>query len=111
MRETLGQLERIIKEERRELAWSRSAMEQQKAIAELKTNETDLEALVRDQKLVVNDTKEAAKKEGDDAKKGARAASRERETGVRKAAAGLAADPAVRQASSRLSETGRPSSG
>ena len=32
MRETLGRLERIVKEERRELGWSRFAMEQRKRI-------------------------------------------------------------------------------
>ena len=31
MRETLGQLDRIVKEERRELGWSRFAIEQRKA--------------------------------------------------------------------------------
>ena len=31
MRETLGQLERIVKEERRELGWSRFAIEQRQA--------------------------------------------------------------------------------
>ena len=30
MREALGQLDRIVKEERRELAWSRSAVDEQK---------------------------------------------------------------------------------
>ena len=56
MRESLGQLERIIKEEKRELTWSRQAEEQQAELARLKQKRSDLEALVRDQKSVVSDT-------------------------------------------------------
>jgi len=51
MRETLTQLERIVKEERRELTWSRSAVDQQAELKILKSRRADLEALVRDQKL------------------------------------------------------------
>ena len=50
MRETLGQLERIVKEERRELGWSRFAIDQRKAEEQLTARRPDLEALVRDQK-------------------------------------------------------------
>ena len=52
MRETLGQLERIVKEEKRELAWSRSAVDQQAELEKLKTRKTDLAAIARDQKKV-----------------------------------------------------------
>ena len=57
MRETLGQLDRIVKEERRELGWSRFAMEQRKRLARFTTRRPDLEALVRDQQAVIADTK------------------------------------------------------
>ena len=93
MRETLAQLERIIKEERRELAWSRSAVEGQKELEALKGRKTDLEALVRDQKAVIDATRDSARKDDDAAKKAARAATGEREAGIRKAAAALAAEP------------------
>jgi hypothetical protein len=49
IRETLAQLERIIKEERRELAWSRSAVDQQAELAALRDRRAGLEAIVRDQ--------------------------------------------------------------
>src|SRR5262249_48241823 len=52
MRETLSQLERIIKEERRELAWSRSAFENQQGLGRLRSRRTDLESLVRKQRGV-----------------------------------------------------------
>ncbi len=84
MRETLGQLERIIKEERRELAWSRAAVEQQEELTQLRDRRAQLETLVRDQKSVIHDTK------GDDP---GNAANRERETNVKKKASELAADP------------------
>ena len=61
MRETLGQLERIVKEERRELGWSRFAMEQRKRLARFTTRRPDLEALVRDQQAVIADTKNTSK--------------------------------------------------
>ena len=57
MRETLGQLDRIVKEERRELGWSRFAMEQRKRLERFTTRRPDLEALVRDQQAVIADTK------------------------------------------------------
>ena len=40
MREALAQLDRIIKEERRELAWSRSAVDGQKELEALKGRKT-----------------------------------------------------------------------
>ena len=72
MRETLGQLDRIIKEERRELAWSRSAVERQKELERLKGRKTDLEALVRDQEAVIDDTRDSARKDDDAAQGGTR---------------------------------------
>ncbi len=93
MRESLGQLERIIKEEKRELTWSRQAEEQQAELARLKQRRTELETLVRDQKAVVRDTREAMPKTGGAVPKDTREAIRSRETAVRKTTAGIAADP------------------
>ena len=93
LRESLGQLDRIVKEERRELGWSRFAVEQRKARERLAARRPDLDALARDQAAVLADTK-ALPADGDaDARKAARAALRDREIGLRKAAAALAGDP------------------
>jgi len=94
MRETLGQLERIVKEERRELGWSRFAMEQRKRLARFTTRRPDLEALVRDQQAVIADTKNTSQNGKESAKeKDARAAIRGREVKLRNAATALATDP------------------
>ena len=92
MRETLGQLERIVKEERRELGWSRFAIEQRKRRERLIARRPDLESLLRDQTALVADTKESSGKSGDTAKD-ARAALRDREAKLRKTANALATDP------------------
>jgi hypothetical protein len=92
MRETLGQLERIVSEEKRELGWSRFAVEQRKRLERLTTRQPDLAALVRDQEAVIADTKNSSKN-GEKAAKDARAPIREREVKLRSAAAGLATDP------------------
>jgi len=92
MRETLGRLERIVKEERRELGWSRFAMEQRKLLARFTTRRPDLEALVRDQQAVIADT-EKTSKNGDESAQSARAAIRGREVKLRSAEAALANDP------------------
>ena len=63
MRETLGQLDRIVKEERRELGWSRFALGQSKRLARYTTRRPDLEALVRDQEAVIADTKKRQRTE------------------------------------------------
>ena len=66
MRETLSQLERIVKDQRRELGWSRFAVDQRKAKEKLAARRPDLEALARDQKKVVDDTRAlSAEKSGD----------------------------------------------
>jgi hypothetical protein len=83
MREAMGQLERIIKEERRELAWSRSAIDRQAELALLKDRKADLVKLVKAQEGVVADTKADAKNKD----------LRDREETLRKQAADLAADP------------------
>lgn len=83
MREAMGQLERIIKEERRELTWSRQAIDHQAELALLKDRRAELEKLVKSQEGVVEDTKADAKSKD----------VREREETVRKKAADLAADP------------------
>ncbi|WP_169977231.1 coiled-coil domain-containing protein [Tautonia rosea] len=93
MRETLAQLERIIKEEQRELAWSRSAIETQEELDRLRSRREDLESIIRDQNAVLETTtngKDAATpKDRAEAVSGAIA----REAGVRETAATLAADP------------------
>jgi hypothetical protein len=93
MRETMAQLERIINEEKRELAWSRKAIEDQGELAKLRDRNADLQALVRDQKAAVDDTLAANKKDGEPARKEARGPIRTREDAIRKRAAKLAADP------------------
>ena len=93
MREALAQLDRIIKEEKRELAWSRAADEQQAELAKIKNRRPDLEGLVQAQKDVIADSKLAGKKEGEADRKAGREANRDRETNLRASAASLAADP------------------
>ncbi len=93
IRETLNQLDRIVKEERRELGWSRFAIDQRKAREKLAARKPDLEALARDQKSVLADSKAIAP-DGDAAdRKAKRAAIRGREVALAKGAAALAADP------------------
>ena len=92
VRETLGQLDRIIKEEKRELGWSRFAIEQRQGLERLTARRPDLEALVRDQEAVIADTRDSSKKDADAAKV-SRASVRQREAKVRNAAAALANDP------------------
>ncbi|WP_165226272.1 DUF4175 domain-containing protein [Aquisphaera insulae] len=92
MRETLGQLERIVKDERRELGWSRFAIDQRRSGEKLAARRPDLESLARDQKRLLDDTRAlAAKKDGDH--KAARAALRDREAAITKATTALAGDP------------------
>jgi hypothetical protein len=111
MRETLGHLDRIVKDQRRELGWSRFALEQGKRLERFATRRPDLESLVRDQQAVITDTKDASKKKGASAKD-ARAAIQPREAKLRNAAAALANDPLfadvqppyLRRADSQLAE-------
>ena len=92
MRETLGQLERIVKDQRRELGWSRFALDQRKAKEKLAARRPGLEALARDQREVVDATRAlSSAKSGD--RQTAQAALRDRETAIGKAASALAADP------------------
>jgi len=91
MRESLGQLERIVKEERRELGWSRFAIDQRKARERLAARRPDLEKLANDQKVVQDESKVIAP--DGDARKDARTALRGREVAIGTAASALAADP------------------
>ena len=93
MREALAQLDRIIKEEKRELAWSRMADEQQVELARMKARRPDLEGLVQAQKDVIRDSKLAGQEQGEAGRKAAREANSDRETNIRASAASLAADP------------------
>ena len=92
MRETASQLSRITKEERRELGWSRFAIDQVKVLERYKTRKPELESLIVDQDALLNDTKGASKETDDKAKEG-RAALRERVIKIRNATTALAADP------------------
>ncbi|WZO96224.1 DUF4175 domain-containing protein [Isosphaeraceae bacterium EP7] len=89
IRESLAQLDRIIKDEKREMAWSRTALETQAELEQLKARKADLEALVLAQGKVIADTKAVPA----GAEPPAREALRGREAEVRKSAAKLAADP------------------
>ncbi len=94
MRETLAQLERIIVEEKRELGWSRFALAERKRLERSTSRQPDLAALVRDQEAILADTKNASKGKGKEKPaKDTLAPIRERETTLRRAAAGLATDP------------------
>ena len=84
LRETLNQLDRIVKEERRALGWSRFAIDQRQARARLSAIKPDLEALARDERSVLDSTR---------APEPDRPAVRERVATVAKAAAALAANP------------------
>jgi hypothetical protein len=92
MRETLSHLERIVKEERRGLGWSRFALEQRRRLERLTNRRPDLEGIIRDQQAVIADTKKVSRKE-DATAKGARAAIRGRAVKLRNATSALAADP------------------
>ncbi len=92
MRETLAQLERIVKEERRELGWSRFALEQRKRLARLAARRPDLEALVRDQEGLFADTKKASTK-GDESSEERPGRDPDAQGKVREAASALATDP------------------
>lgn len=87
MRETLGQLDRIVKEQRRELGWSRFALEQRKRLDRMSTRRPDLEALARDQKALIAEIKKLKKD------KSARSSARERASKLRGAVAAMAGDP------------------
>jgi len=92
LRETANQLQRIVGEERRELAWSRKAVEIQADSAKLADLKAKLEALVKDQKAVVEETQKALEK-ADDIPAEAREASRAKEIDIQKRAAELAEAP------------------
>jgi hypothetical protein len=92
MRETAAHLDRIAKEERRELGWSRFAIEERKRLERLATRRPDLETHVRDQQAVIADTKNTSTT-GEDSAKEARAALRLREQKIRGAVTALASDP------------------
>jgi hypothetical protein len=92
MRETLAQLDRILKEERRELGWSRFAIEERKRLTRFAARRPDLETLIRDQESVIADTRKTSKNT-DQAAKDAGAAIRGRAQKIRGAVTALAADP------------------
>lgn len=93
MRETLGQLERIIKEEQRELAWSRKASESAEELDRLRSLREDLGAIVREQRSVVETTTRASEDQAGASRDEAIADAIAREAGVRESANALANTP------------------
>jgi hypothetical protein len=93
MRETLSHLERIIKEERRELTWSRTAVDEQAELALLRTSRPALEAIIRDQQTLLTDSRTAQKAESTTARKEAGQAGRSREVEIQKRTSKLASEP------------------
>ena len=89
IRETIAQLDRIVKDERRELGWSRFAVEQRKAKEKLIARKPDLDALIRDQAALLADTKALPAK----ADAGARHPLRDRQSAIARAAISLASTP------------------
>ncbi len=92
MRETFSQLERIVNEQKRELGWSRFAIEQRRRLERSTSRQPELAALVRDQQALIADTKNMSKNGAKPAKE-VRTPIRERQAKLRSAAAGLATDP------------------
>jgi hypothetical protein len=92
MRETLSQLERIVKDQRRELGWSRFAIDQRKSREKLAARRPNLEALARDQKKLLDDTRALALENAGD-RKSPQTALRDREAAIGKTASALARDP------------------
>ncbi|WP_435010745.1 DUF4175 family protein [Tundrisphaera lichenicola] len=94
MREAIAQIDRIIKEEKRELAWSRNADQNQADLEKFRESLPALEKLVQSQGDLIRETKEVAQADGDEAKKAARQAGHDREAEIQATAAGLAESPA-----------------
>lgn len=92
MRETLGQLDRIVKEQRRELGWSRFALEQGRRLERFAARRPDLESLTRDQQAVIDDIQNATKG-GEKSAKETLSAIRQRAVKLRGATTALANDP------------------
>ena len=82
-------MDRIVKEEKRELGWSRFAIDQKKGKEKLTARRPDLEALARDQSAVIADTKALPADGGEPA----RVSLKKREATIAGAAAALAANP------------------
>ena len=96
MRETLGQLDRIVKEERRELGWCRFALDQRKRLERLNGRRPELDTLVKDQQALLADARKLTEGD-DDAAKATRSTLRDRELKFKSAAAGLRHRPTLRR--------------
>lgn len=92
IRSTLNQLDRIIKEEKREMTWSNEADARQAELAKLQEKKPALEALVQAQDDLVRDSKLAKGKDDEAARKAGRESARDRETAIKATAASLAAE-------------------
>ena len=93
MRETLDQLDRIIKEERRELTWARGAIAVQGNLRRLQGRGPDLDGLIRDQESIVADLRTAIPTDGGKPAAEAIEAGRTRLTASRSTAEALSRDP------------------
>lgn len=91
LRETIGQLDRLVNEEQREVGWTRFAIDQRTAREKLLAARPALEALARDHAAALADAR-AIPADGD-GRKAARDGARDRERTVGKAAAALALNP------------------
>ena len=114
IRESLGQLERIVKEERRDLGWSRFAVDQRKARERLAARRPDLEALARDQAAVLADTKAIPPDREADARRKrwpALKGLRDREAALGKVRLGPRRRPAVRRLPAVAAPQGRGPAG
>ncbi len=89
IRETLTQLDRIVKEEQRALGWSRFAVDQRQAKARLTAVKPDLEALGRDAIALLTDSRATTK----DSPGADRQGIKNRVSSLGKAVAALAANP------------------
>jgi hypothetical protein len=92
LRETTGQLDRVIKEERRGLGWSRFVIDQRKHLDRFTARRPDLQALVRDQEGVIEDAKKVLELK-EDADAGSLKPVQQRAVRLRNAVSALATDP------------------
>ncbi len=92
LRETTNQLDRIVKEERRGLGWSRFVGEQRQRLTRFTARRPDLQALVRDQETLIAEAKKLPDKKTDAAPE-VNPSLQQRAVKLRTAVAALATDP------------------
>jgi hypothetical protein len=92
LRETTNQLDRIVKEERRGLGWSRFVGERRQRLTRFTARRPDLQALVRDQETLIAEAKKLPDKKTDAAPE-VNPSLQQRAVKLRTAVAALATDP------------------